>query len=90
MCRLLGYLGESIQLDRILMKPEHSLVVQSYKPNEMTAGLLNADGFGIGWYDSKPNNPPYSYRNVLPIWNDANLPQLGTLCSISMLFRICA
>lgn len=77
MCRLLGYLGDSIQLDRILFKPEHSLIVQSYKPNEMTAGLLNADGFGIGWYDAKPNNPPYCYRNVLPIWNDANLPQLG-------------
>lgn len=47
MCRLLGYLGSSIQLDRILIKPEHSLVVQSYKPQEMTAGLLNADGFGL-------------------------------------------
>lgn len=77
MCRLLGYLGDSIQLDRILIKPEHSLIIQSYKPNEMTAGLLNADGFGVGWYDSKPNNPPYAYKNVLPIWNDANLPQLG-------------
>jgi ergothioneine biosynthesis protein EgtC len=77
MCRLLGYLGDSIQLDRILIKPEHSLIIQSYQPNEMTAGLLNADGFGIGWYDSKPNNPPYAYKNVLPIWNDANLPQLA-------------
>ena len=77
MCRLLGYLGDSIQLDRILFKPEHSLVVQSYKPLEMTAGLLNADGFGIGWYDAKSNNPPYCYKNILPIWNDANLPQLG-------------
>ena len=77
MCRLLGYLGDKVQLDRILLKPEHSLVVQSYKPQEMTAGLLNADGFGLGWFDSQPNNPPYIYRNVLPIWNDANLPQLG-------------
>ena len=76
MCRLLGYLGSSIQLDRILLKPEHSLVVQSYQPREMTAGLLNADGFGIGWY-GEPNNPPYAYKNILPIWNDANLPQLG-------------
>ena len=50
MCRLLGYLGSSIQLERILIKPERSLVIQSYKPQEMTAGLLNADGFGIGWY----------------------------------------
>ena len=77
MCRLLGYLGDSIQLDHLLFKPEHSLIVQSYKPSEMTAGLLNADGFGIGWYDEKPHNPPYSYRNVLPIWNDSNLPNLA-------------
>ncbi len=78
MCRLLGYIGDSIQLDRILIKPEHSLIVQSYQPREMTAGLLNADGFGIGWYHSvEQNNLPYTYRNVLPIWNDANLPQLG-------------
>ncbi|MEN9564979.1 MAG: hypothetical protein RLZZ69_175 [Cyanobacteriota bacterium] len=76
MCRLLGYLGSAIQLDRILLKPEHSLVVQSYQPQQMTAGLLNADGFGIGWYD-EAENPPYAYKNVLPIWNDANLPQLG-------------
>jgi ergothioneine biosynthesis protein EgtC len=79
MCRLLGYLGSSIQLDRILLKPEHSLVVQSYQPQEMTAGLLNADGFGIGWYGENlsSDRQPYTYRNVLPIWNDANLPQLG-------------
>lgn len=77
MCRLLGYLGDSIQLDRILFKPEHSLIVQSYKAQEMTAGLLNADGFGLGWYDAQPKNAPYYYKNVLPIWNDANLPQLG-------------
>ena len=76
MCRLLGYLGSPIQLDRLLIKPEHSLVIQSYTPQEMTAGLLNADGFGIGWY-GEPENLPYIYKNVLPIWNDANLPQLG-------------
>jgi len=79
MCRLLGYLGSSIQLDHILLKPEHSLVVQSYQPQEMTAGLLNADGFGIGWYGENlsSDHQLYTYRNVLPIWNDANLPQLG-------------
>lgn len=78
MCRLLGYLGSSIHLDQILIKPEHSLIVQSYKPEEMTSGLLNADGFGIGWYDdSQQQNRPYCYKNVLPIWNDVNLPQLA-------------
>lgn len=77
MCRLLGYLGQPVTLDRLLYKPEHSLVVQSYQPREMTAGLLNADGFGVGWYHLQRRDEAFAYRNVLPIWNDANLPGLS-------------
>lgn len=77
MCRLLGYLGQSIVLDRLLVKPEHSLIVQSYAPKEMTAGLMNADGFGLGWYHPTRRDLPYTYRNILPIWNDVNLPSLS-------------
>lgn len=77
MCRLLGYLGSSIQLDRILYKPEHSLIVQSYQPKEMHIALLNADGFGVGWYHPQREDNPYTYKNILPIWNDINLPQLS-------------
>jgi ergothioneine biosynthesis protein EgtC len=77
MCRLLAYLGQPIQLEKILMEPEHSLVVQSYQPQEMTAGLLNADGFGMGWYHSTRETAPFTYRNTLPIWNDVNLPNLS-------------
>lgn len=77
MCRLLGYLGPPVQLDRLLYKPEHSLVVQSYQPLEMTAGLLNADGFGLGWYHAHRTTEPFTYKNTLPIWNDTNLPQLS-------------
>lgn len=77
MCRLLGYLGSSTQLDRILYKPEHSLISQSYQPREMTSGLLNADGFGVGWYHAQKEANPYTYRNILPIWSDINLPHLS-------------
>jgi ergothioneine biosynthesis protein EgtC len=77
MCRLLGYLGSTTQLDRILYKPEHSLISQSYQPREMTAGLLNADGFGVGWYHAQKEANPYTYRNILPIWSDINLPHLS-------------
>lgn len=77
MCRLLGYLGPSIQLDSLLTKPEHSLVVQSYQPREMTSGVVNADGFGVGWYHSQKDSDPFVYRNVLPIWGDRNLPSLS-------------
>jgi glutamine amidotransferase len=77
MCRLLGYLGEAILLDRILYKPEHSLVVQSYQPREMTSGVVNADGLGIGWYHTQQDVDPFTYKSKLPIWNDTNLPELS-------------
>ncbi len=77
MCRLLGYLGKPIQLNQLLYKPKHSLIVQSYQPREMTAGLMNVDGFGIGWYHQEKTDNPYTYKNTLPIWSDINLPHLS-------------
>jgi ergothioneine biosynthesis protein EgtC len=77
MCRLLGYLGQPIALDPLLNQPEHSLIVQSYQPREMTSGVVNADGFGIGWYRPIANTPPFTYKNILPIWSDINLPELS-------------
>jgi ergothioneine biosynthesis protein EgtC len=77
MCRLLGYLGTPISLEKLLYKPEHSLIVQSYQPREMNSGLLNADGFGVGWYHAQRDTNPFTYKSVLPIWNDVNLPSLS-------------
>lgn len=81
MCRLLGYLGPPMALKRLLLDPDHSLVAQSYQPRELETALLNADGFGVGWYESgglpgSATQRPYVYRNILPIWNDTNLPDL--------------
>lgn len=77
MCRLLGYLGSSVFLDHLLYKPEHSLIVQSYQPREMISGVVNADGFGVGWYHPEKDTEPFTYKNTLPIWNDINLPNLS-------------
>jgi glutamine amidotransferase len=77
MCRLLGYLGPAIQLDHLLYKPEHSLIVQSYQPQEMTSGVVNADGLGIGWYHTDRDVNPFTYKSTLPIWNETNLPELS-------------
>lgn len=76
MCRLLAYLGPTVQLERLITEPEHSLVVQSYQPRELEVALLNADGFGLGWYRPQGQEPPFVYRNIQPIWNDANLSDL--------------
>jgi ergothioneine biosynthesis protein EgtC len=77
MCRLLAYLGEPRLLSEILAAPIHSLIVQSYQPKEMTSGVVNADGFGVGWYHAQRLTAPFTYKNILPIWNDPNLPQIG-------------
>ncbi len=77
MCRLITYLGPEIRLERVVSEPEHSLVVQSYRPQEMTAGVVNADGFGLGWYNPQLEPTPCVYTNTCPIWSDRNLPGLG-------------
>jgi glutamine amidotransferase len=77
MCRFITYLGPEIRLERIVSEPEHSLVVQSYQPQEMTAGTVNADGFGLGWYNPQLEPTPCVYTNTCPIWSDRNLPGLG-------------
>ncbi len=64
MCRLLGYLGQKILLESIVTQPEHSLIVQSYKPREMQEALLNADGFGVGWYHTQKQTLPFTYKNI--------------------------
>lgn len=74
MCRFAAYLGPEVHLDRFLLEPGHSLVKQSWQPREMKTAILNADGFGIGWYNG---DYPATYRNVMPIWADPNLAPLG-------------
>ncbi|RZM77855.1 ergothioneine biosynthesis protein EgtC [Leptolyngbya iicbica] len=76
MCRLLGYVGPAIALDSLLLQPPHSLMVQSYAPQELEVALLNADGFGFGWYGGGAAAEPFTYRNVLPMWNDPNVEPL--------------
>ena len=76
MCRLLGYLGPEVQLSSLVLDPPHSLVVQSYAPKELEVAKLNADGFGLGWHHSTEKTEPFTYRNILPIWNDVNLSSL--------------
>ncbi|MEL6938208.1 MAG: ergothioneine biosynthesis protein EgtC [Cyanobacteria bacterium J06598_1] len=75
MCRILGYLGSHISLDQLMLEPEHSMRVQSYKPKELEGAILNGDGFGFGWHD-RPEVEPFVYRNVLPMWNDRSLEDL--------------
>ena len=77
MCRFVVYRGKPVLLEQVISKPEHSLIEQSYQPKEMTAGTVNVDGFGLGWYNRALEPTPCVYTNIVPIWNDRNLPDLG-------------
>jgi glutamine amidotransferase len=76
MCRHLAYLGPPVPLAQLLLDPPHGLLHQSWAPRRQRNGLLNADGFGVGWY--VPGDPvPARYRRDRPMWTDANLVELG-------------
>lgn len=76
MCRLTAYIGPEIPLENIVVKPRHSLVVQSRMASESKT-TVNGDGFGLAWYQSL--SEPGLYREVLPAWADSNLSSLCRL-----------
>jgi glutamine amidotransferase len=77
MCRHLAYLGPPVPLARLLTEPPHSLLRQSWAPNDMRqGGTINADGYGVGWYPGGAR-AALRYRRDCPMWADGNLPALA-------------
>lgn len=70
MCRHLAYLGPPRTLASLLYEPEHSLEQQSWKPLRQRAGAMNADGWGVGWWDPVVRPDPARYRTAAPMWTD--------------------
>ncbi len=83
MCRHLAYLGPPVTLHDLLYGPSHSLHTQSYAPREQSHGTVNADGFGVGWYDGAPDGTgppdprPLRYRRAMPIWADSSFADVA-------------
>jgi glutamine amidotransferase len=76
MCRHVAYLGPPVPLDSLIALPPFGLEKQSYAPRRQQHGVVNADGFGVGWY--RADAPyPVRYRRAVPIWADQNLRQLA-------------
>ena len=73
MCRWIAYAGEAIPLERYMIEPANSLLLQSHQARE-SVGAINADGFGLGWYGDGP--APGLYREIRPAWSDENLLHL--------------
>ncbi len=75
MCRHIGWLGEPRSLASLMFDPPYSLVVQSYSPRRQKHGLMNADGWGAGFFD--PDGVPRRWRSAGPLWSDASFASLA-------------
>lgn len=76
MCRFAAYIGTPLLLNDVVSKPHDSLIKQSLNAEE-TDIKINADGFGIGWYNAKTSDTPSVYVNILPAGNDINLRSMS-------------
>ena len=74
MCRLIGYRGKTnILLSELVEKPENSLIKQSLETKLGKKGI-NADGFGISWYNQDIDDTPGIFKSTLPkyVWKETD------------------
>jgi glutamine amidotransferase len=85
MCRHLGWLGEPRSVASLVLHPPYGLLVQSYSPRRQKHGLMNADGWGIGFFDE--DDEPRRWRSAAPLWGDASFasvaPALRSSCLVA-------
>ena len=88
MCRHLGWLGREVTVSSLVLDPPHSLRVQSYAPRRQKHGLMNADGWGVGFFDSSlQGEVPRRWRSPAPLWGDVSFdsiaPALRSHCVVA-------
>lgn len=76
MCRHAAWLGAPRSLGELLLEPAHGLLVQSFAPRRQRHGLMNADGWGVGFFAaSRPE--PARWRSGRPLWSDASFASVA-------------
>jgi glutamine amidotransferase len=76
MCRHLAYAGRPIRVGELVSEPPFALVRQAWAPRRQTHGIMNVDGFGLGWYvDGDPE--PARHRGAGPVWADETWADLA-------------
>jgi glutamine amidotransferase len=88
MCRHLGWLGEPLSVAELVLDPPNGLRVQSYAPRLQKYGLLNADGWGVGFFSAEADrNRLCRWRSASPLWGDASFasvaPALRSTCIVA-------
>ncbi len=80
MCRHLAWLGEPRTISSLVLDPPFGLQRQSYAPRRQNRGLLNADGWGVGFY-VPGREEPVRWRSAKPLWGDASFASVAPVLS---------
>ncbi|MGV0790524.1 ergothioneine biosynthesis protein EgtC [Mycolicibacterium sp. XJ1819] len=84
MCRHLGWLGAPVSVASLMLDPPNGLLVQSYSPRRQKHGLMNADGWGVGFFDGSVAR---RWRSAAPLWGDGSFasvaPALRSGCVVA-------
>lgn len=84
MCRHLGWLGHSASVASLVFDQPYGLLVQSYSPRRQKNGLMNADGWGVGFFDG---GTARRWRSAAPLWGDTSFasvaPALRSECIVA-------
>ncbi|KUI05682.1 ergothioneine biosynthesis protein EgtC [Mycobacterium sp. IS-3022] len=88
MCRHLGWLGEPVSVASLVLEPANGLLVQSYSPRRQKYGLMNADGWGVGFFSADvADGTPRRWRSATPLWGDGSFasvaPALRSGCVVA-------
>jgi len=88
MCRHLGWLGADVTVSSLVLEPPYGLRVQSYAPRRQKHGLMNADGWGVGFFDrSSGGEVIRRWRSQAPLWGDVSFdsiaPALHSHCVVA-------
>lgn len=92
MCRHLGWLGADVTVSSLVLDPPFGLRVQSYAPRRQKHCLLNADGWGVGFFDAPADGAAQPgvarrWRSPAPLWGDVSFesvaPVLHSHCVVA-------
>lgn len=75
-------------LEELLIAPEQSLLHQSWEPHHQRHGSVNADGFGVGWYEPRLRPEPARYRSTKPMWADQSFLSMAGIVSTGALLGV--
>lgn len=61
-----------------MLAPEYGLLRQSYAPRRQIRGIMNADGWGAGFFpDDAPRGEPVRWRSARPLWADPSFASVA-------------